>query len=241
MRVCKRGHETPPEGLCKPCASIRSMEYHRRRVASETPEQREERLAQRRVIGKRYTDNHPGLHTRRVESMDPGRLEEFKAQRAEQYQRRRNADPDAMRAKGRETARRQHEARRDEINARRRARYASDPEPHRARARQSSRQNPEGVMDRQYQRYYGLTLSEYEAMVAARGGLCDICHRPETMTQKGNVKRLSVDHDHDTGAVRGLLCSACNRALGFLGDDPERVAEAAAYIARSKPVLRVVA
>lgn len=241
MRVCKRGHEMPPAGLCKPCASIRSMEYHRRRVASETPEQREERLAQRRVIGRRYTANHPGIHTRRVAAMDPERLAEFKAQRAEQYQRRRSADPDAMRAKGREIARRHFEARRDEINARKRERYAADPETHRERSRRFARMNPEATMDKQYQRYYGLTLAEYEAMVAARGGLCDICHRPESMTLRGKRKRLSVDHDHDTGAVRGLLCSACNRALGWLGDDPARVAEAAAYLAARKPILKVVA
>lgn len=70
MRTCKRGHEMPPVGLCKPCASIRASEFHARRVASETPEQREERLAKRRVIGRRFTANHPGAHARRMESPD---------------------------------------------------------------------------------------------------------------------------------------------------------------------------
>lgn len=216
------------------------MEYHRRRVASETPEQREERLAKRRVIGRRYVANHPGRHARLVAGMDPEQLAEFKARRAEQYQRRRAADPDAMRAKGREIARRQHETRRDEINARKREAYAADPERHIAYQRDYARRNPEKMRDKGLQRFYGLTLTEYEAMVSERGGLCDICHRPESMTLRGKRKALSVDHDHDTGAVRGLLCSACNRAIGWLGDDPARVAEAAAYLARSKPVLRLV-
>lgn len=217
------------------------MEYHERRVESETPEGREARLAKRRAINKRFNANHPGLHRRRVESMTPDELAAFKQQRHEQYRRRKDADPHGFREKAREVMRRQLETRRDEINEQKRERYAADPETHRRRSRDHARANPEAMMDKQYQRYYGLTLAEYEAMVAERGGLCDICHRPETLTQRGKVKRLSVDHDHDTGAVRGLLCSACNRALGFLGDDPERVASAAAYIAGRKPVLRLVA
>lgn len=217
------------------------MEHHRRRVASETPEEREARLAKRRVIGKRYSASHPGLHSRRIGSMAPDKLAAYRQQRHDQYRRRKDSDPDAFRAKAREVAKQQLEARRDEINAQKRERYAADPETHRRRSNDYAKANPEAMMDKQYQRYYGLTLAEYEAMVAERDGLCDICHRPETLTQKGRVKRLSVDHDHDTGAVRGLLCSACNRALGFLGDDPERVATAAAYLANRKPVLRLVA
>lgn len=240
MKVCKRGHERD-SGLCKPCAAIRAAEFHRRRVASETPEQREDRLARRRVINRRFNANHPGQHARRVAAMDKVQLEAFRAQRAEQYQRRRAADPDAMRAKGREIMRHQHETRRDEINAQKRARYAASPDTHRARSRAYAKERPDQMRDKGLQRFYGLTLAEYEAMFAAQGGLCAICQRPETMTQKGKLKALSVDHDHETGAVRGLLCSACNRALGFLGDDLHRVSEAAAYLARHKRTLRVVA
>ena len=54
---------------------------------------------------------------------------------------------------------------------------------------------------------YGLTSSEYEALFAAQGGRCAICRaRPKS-------KRLAVDHDHKSGAVRGLLCSRCNHDL----------------------------
>lgn len=241
VRMCKRGHEMPQSGMCKRCAALRSREFHAKRVAAETPAEREARLAKRRVVNKRYTANHPGLHQRRVDAMAPTDLEAFRQQRHEAYQRRKSADPDAWRARARQVMRRQREHRRDEINAQKRERYAADPERHRAYVKRYAQANPEATMDKQYQRYYGLTLSEYEAMVAARGGLCDICHRPESMTQRGKVKRLSVDHDHDTGAVRGLLCSACNRALGFFGDDVTRVADAATYLAAHKRVLRVVA
>jgi hypothetical protein len=54
---------------------------------------------------------------------------------------------------------------------------------------------------------YGLTSGEYDELLAAQGGKCAICRgRPRS-------KRLAVDHNHDTGAVRGLLCSRCNHDL----------------------------
>lgn len=54
---------------------------------------------------------------------------------------------------------------------------------------------------------YGLTGGDYDALLAAQGGRCAICRaRPKS-------KRLAVDHDHKTGAVRGLLCSRCNHDL----------------------------
>lgn len=240
MRVCKRGHEMPPVGLCKPCAAIRSGEYHARRVASETPQEREARLAKRRIVGRRFTTNHPDRHRRRVEAMAPTDMEAFRQQRHEQYRRRKDADPDGHRARGRETARRQLETRRAEINARRRGDYAADPERHIEYQRGYARRNPEKMRDKGLRRFYGMTLSEYESMVAVRGGLCDICHQPETSTLRGKVKALSVDHDHDTEVVRGLLCSNCNRALGYFKDDPVRVAEAAAYLAVRKPIVRLV-
>lgn len=57
-------------------------------------------------------------------------------------------------------------------------------------------------------RVYGLTMDQFDALVAAQRGLCAMCgHAP--------TGRFNVDHDHATGAVRALLCGPCNRALGF--------------------------
>lgn len=61
-------------------------------------------------------------------------------------------------------------------------------------------------------------------MVTAQGGVCAICEQPEPK------KRLAVDHDHTTGAVRALLCSKCNVALGLMSDDPARLRVAAHYL-----------
>ena|SRR5216684_6981124 len=59
---------------------------------------------------------------------------------------------------------------------------------------------------------YGISEQEYNALNAKQGGLCAICHQPP----RGKMKRLSVDHDHVTNIVRGLLCITCNRTIGYL-------------------------
>lgn len=79
-------------------------------------------------------------------------------------------------------------------------------------------------------RYYGLTVDQYEAMVIAQGGVCAICGGLQTHGRQ----HLDVDHCHETGLIRGLLCSHCNRALGFLFDDPARLRAAIEYLERAK-------
>jgi hypothetical protein len=61
---------------------------------------------------------------------------------------------------------------------------------------------------------YGLTTDEFEAMLSAQDRRCYICR------MRQGKKHLSVDHDHATGEVRGLLCQPCNRYIGRLKDDP---------------------
>lgn len=73
-------------------------------------------------------------------------------------------------------------------------------------------------------------LSEPEKFyVLEHEGCCDICGSPPT----GRVKRLSIDHDHATGAFRGLLCNLCNTGLGMFKDDPKLLEKAILYL-RSK-------
>lgn len=78
------------------------------------------------------------------------------------------------------------------------------------------------------ERNYGITLADYDAMLAAQDGRCAIC---KTDVPKGKG-RFSVDHDHVTGKVRALLCNTCNAGLGQFKDDPALVLEAAAYLQR---------
>ena len=80
-------------------------------------------------------------------------------------------------------------------------------------------------------RQYGLTPEQYEAMLAAQGGVCAICGQPETARNRsGQLRALSVDHDHGTGRIRGLLCASCNRGIGYLGDDLATLAAAMKYL-----------
>lgn len=83
---------------------------------------------------------------------------------------------------------------------------------------------------RRFERDYGITIEEYDALWLAQEGLCAICRQPETATRKGKAKALAVDHDHQTGQVRSLLCSRCNVAIGYLNDDPDLMRAAAVYI-----------
>ena len=85
--------------------------------------------------------------------------------------------------------------------------------------------------NRQLQYKYGITVEIYEQMLKDQGGCCAICKTTENaVTGRGKDWNFSVDHCHTTGKVRGLLCNSCNRGLGFLQDNADIVATAAAYL-----------
>ena len=68
---------------------------------------------------------------------------------------------------------------------------------------------------------YGLTREKYDEMLLEQSGKCAIC---------GGDVDLEIDHDHETGKVRGLLCGNCNKALGLIKDNPETALELYTYI-----------
>lgn len=92
---------------------------------------------------------------------------------------------------------------------------------------------PEIQRDRNLRQFYGITAAEYDAMLAAQGGVCAICARPESAKRRGKVFALAVDHCHDLGHVRGLLCGNCNKGIGGLGHDTGRLEAAIAYLRRT--------
>lgn len=97
---------------------------------------------------------------------------------------------------------------REEFNRRRR----EDPAARARDAERSLRYN------------YGLTSEQYAAMFASQGGLCAVCRG------RGGKKGLVVDHCHETGVVRGLLCHRCNVGIGALGDAPAALRRAVKYL-----------
>ena len=112
----------------------------------------------------------------------------------------------------------------------RRDRYARDREKELARAKRWNQENPEkhkATMRRaNLKKAYGITVEQYDAMLASQNGECAICYGGPN--GKGN--RLHVDHCHESGQIRGLLCGECNFGLGKFGDDIARLRSAADYL-----------
>ncbi len=79
-------------------------------------------------------------------------------------------------------------------------------------------------------RKYGISVDRYDQMWRDQGGLCYICGDPE----QARNRRLAVDHDHKTRRVRALLCTGCNRGLGFFRDNPAILEAAAHYLRKMR-------
>lgn len=90
--------------------------------------------------------------------------------------------------------------------------------------------------DVHWKRRYGITRERYETMLREQGGVCAICKNPETgiSPRTGTIRLLTVDHCHSTGAIRGLLCNSCNRAIGLLKDCPDILKNALSYLEESR-------
>lgn len=84
--------------------------------------------------------------------------------------------------------------------------------------------------DKRVQQVYGLEPGEYAKLYAFQGGKCWLCRRAT-----GKTRRLSVDHDHSDGAVRGLLCRPCNDMLGHARDESEVFRRAVWYLEDKTP------
>lgn len=80
---------------------------------------------------------------------------------------------------------------------------------------------------------YGLTIECYERMLAEQGGVCAICET-EALSMAGGY--LAVDHCHDTGKVRGLLCGFCNVLIGHAEDNIALLERMISYLRRHRPV-----
>lgn len=120
-------------------------------------------------------------------------------------------------------------------DARFKYRYSTDPEFRAqfvAHQKDYVKKNPRMLQKINLKRKYGITLEQYESMFAAQLGKCAICKRSEGT---GVDKRvfLHVDHCHETQKVRGLLCSQCNRGIGFLKDSIHQLEAAIAYLKAS--------
>lgn len=121
-----------------------------------------------------------------------------------------------------------------QIGARERARYAADGRNEREQARRWHHDNRDRSLlsKRAWKlRQYGLTAEDYTHLFAAQGGKCAVCR---CAYESARSRDLYVDHCHETGVVRGLLCRTCNLGLGHLGDSPSLLRAAAEYLEQTK-------
>ena len=136
--------------------------------------------------------------------------------------------------------------------AAKKARTALDPQANRDRVRRWQVENPERYRAKQREyvetgrkrismrkyhlkRKYGLTLEEYGAMLEAQNHVCAIC-----LEARPDERTLHVDHDHETGVIRGLLCFRCNNALGDFREEYELFQRAANYLDRDDELAALV-
>lgn len=120
---------------------------------------------------------------------------------------------------------------REAIYAKRRAHYQANRERLLEDQRRYAQEHParraEIARKHLLKRLYGLTPERYDEMVAEQLGRCAICLQTSD-------EKLHVDHDHETGAVRGLLCSPCNTSLGGFKDDTFNLFSAIRYLSASR-------
>jgi hypothetical protein len=121
-----------------------------------------------------------------------------------------------------------------------RKRRVADPEANRAKVAAWRKANPRYAQAESLRRNYGMTLEEYDALFEAQSGVCATCRQPETRIygRTGRICNLHVDHDHETGKVRGLLCHRCNMALGYALDNAATLRALADYVEAAAVVLR---
>lgn len=86
------------------------------------------------------------------------------------------------------------------------------------------KKNKDAIRDRGLRYLYGISMEEFEKLAKRQAWRCAICEQK---------KKLSVDHDHQTGEIRGLLCASCNCGLGYFQDDPGLLASASSYLGAS--------
>jgi hypothetical protein len=90
-------------------------------------------------------------------------------------------------------------------------------------------QTPERKKDLYFRRIYGMGLDEFETRWEEQRGSCKICNRLLSRApQTGDS--VVVDHNHETGEIRGLLCNECNRGIGYLKDNPMLCLKAFRYL-----------
>jgi len=93
------------------------------------------------------------------------------------------------------------------------------------------RKNPHILKNEKLRATFGISLDEYKSKLIQQRGVCAICGQPETaLGRTGKIKMMSVDHNHETNQIRGLLCDSCNHMIGNAHEDVSVLDSAIRYL-----------
>ena len=146
--------------------------------------------------------------------------EKHKDKRNQQQKEKRMNNPEYMgkiREQNRQYKRKIYAVKRDEILESRRNKNA---------------ENPLQLRAVNLKKLYGISLEQYDIMFELQNGLCKICNKPETSIhhKTKQIKKLSVDHIHNTKIVRGLLCTRCNCMIGYARESVQLLERGIKYL-----------
>lgn len=170
--------------------------------------------------------------------MGKAKTEEQKRRNAERSKLWREKNPDYMKGymqkynaehveKRKETGRAYHAENREAQNEYRRQWAINNPERNAKTCHDWYVRNKDRVRDANLRKKYGIGVKEFEALLEAQGGGCAICG---TTVNPQRGKSMHLDHDHKTGAVRGILCHPHNVLLGLVNDDTSLLLKAIGYL-----------
>ena len=145
-----------------------------------------------------------------------------KAERADQYLKNREL---AIKSAGE-----WKKANRERVNAQVREDKKNNPEKYKKWNADYHERNRDKINIKAIARLHSIEVTDYEEMVKAQDNKCAICGKEETRMMRGKIMRLCVDHDHETGQIRSLLCHDCNSGLGKFLDSPDLLTMAAIYL-----------
>jgi Tfp pilus assembly major pilin PilA len=114
----------------------------------------------------------------------------------------------------------------DKVKEYRRKSFERNPEAVRASKKKWADANKDKIVNKRLKHLFGITLEDYEELLEAQQFSCAICGVSECSTGKN----FAVDHNHETGEIRGLLCKKCNTGLGIFRDSPALIGNAYQYL-----------
>ena len=216
--VTTYGTKRPGQYRCKKCLSEKSKEYQKkigRDIRQELPKDWLERefVKECKRHGKLTPNEAIYINDLNIRCKECSRLqtnrtyEKHKEKYNEKARNKRKNDP----------------VFRSEINERDRLyqakRYLENKDHVLALSKRWREENPEKQRNLVFKTRYGITAQEYDQLLELQKGVCAICKEPETtLNKKKEIKKLSVDHCHDSKNIRGLLCVKCNCMIGYARD-----------------------